>query len=439
MQRIADLDAPTVADEVRFSQLNAEFQATRMTGRQSSRNERRSALLNVPDRESGTSYTGAVETRDDAHRTLDSLQRSGYLPDRPADALTALVDNGSHWARRDASEYIRTVGSPQYLSAFRKLFSGPRGDMLWTPEERQAFAAVEEYRAMAIGAGSTGGFMVPLSLDPSIMITNGGVFSPLRETARVVTTVTNSWNGVTSEGVTVDVQAEAAEVNDNSPTLGQVTIETHRINCFVPYSIEAEMDAPGFIQEMSRLMLDAVEVKEAQLFTTGTGSGQPQGVITGLAGGPSVVTGTGEAFTSPQVFALQAALPPRFSANAAWYGNVSTLNAISQFETANGARVFPGVDVSPSTLLRKPLYELSTMDGVINPATTESNHVLLYGDMQQAFTIVDRLGSTIEGIQTLFGANRRPTGQRGLVLWKRVGSEVVVPNAARLLNVPTAA
>ena len=37
------------------------------------------------------------------------------------------------------------------------------------------------------------------------------------------------------------------------------------------------------------------------------------------------------------------------------------------------------------------------------------------------------------------GANRRPTGQRGALLWFRTGSNVVVPQAFRLLNVATTA
>ena len=35
--------------------------------------------------------------------------------------------------------------------------------------------------------------------------------------------------------------------------------------------------------------------------------------------------------------------------------------------------------------------------------------------------------------------NGRPTGQRGLLLHVRTGSDVVVPNAFRVLSVPTTA
>jgi predicted phage gp36 major capsid-like protein len=48
--------------------------------------------------------------------------------------------------------------------------------------------------------------------------------------------------------------------------------------------------------------------------------------------------------------------------------------------------------------------------------------------------IVDRVGTTLEVIPNLVGTNRRPTGQRGALLWFRTGSDSVVDNAFRLLN-----
>lgn len=72
------------------------------------------------------------------------------------------------------------------------------------------------------------------------------------------------------------------------------------------------------------------------------------------------------------------------------------------------------------------------MDGVINAG--QETYVLVYGDFQQ-FTIADRWPSQVELIPNLFGANRRPTGQRGAFLWARTGSDVLVENAFRVLDV----
>ena len=78
------------------------------------------------------------------------------------------------------------------------------------------------------------------------------------------------------------------------------------------------------------------------------------------------------------------------------------------------------------------------MDGAINASASENNYVLVYGDFSQ-MVIVDRIGASLEIVPHLFGSSRRPTGQRGALLWARTGSDVIVPQAFRLLSIPTTA
>ena len=56
---------------------------------------------------------------------------------------------------------------------------------------------------------------------------------------------------------------------------------------------------------------------------------------------------------------------------------------------------------------------------------------MLYGDFHSAFFVADRLGMSVEIVQNLFGASRRPTGERGLMAYWRTGSKVVNPAALR--------
>ena len=67
--------------------------------------------------------------------------------------------------------------------------------------------------------------------------------------------------------------------------------------------------------------------------------------------------------------------------------------------------------------------------------TTKKEKVLLYGDLEQTYRIVDRVGLSIEIIPHLFGANARPTGERGLFAYWRTSGAVLVDNAARLLSI----
>jgi HK97 family phage major capsid protein len=57
---------------------------------------------------------------------------------------------------------------------------------------------------------------------------------------------------------------------------------------------------------------------------------------------------------------------------------------------------------------------------------------LLYGDFSR-YAIVERVGMQIELIPHLFGANRRPTGQRGLYAFWGNSAKVVDANAFRAL------
>jgi HK97 family phage major capsid protein len=190
--------------------------------------------------------------------------------------------------------------------------------------------------------------------------------------------------------------------------------------------------------EITKLLVDAADQLQATANTTGSGTGQPKGFVTALAGTAYEINGGGtEALSAADPYTLQNALGPRFQANARFVANIATINTLAQFETSNGALKFP--EVGSDRLLRKPLHELSNMDGSINAAATANNYVLAYGDFGTGFVIVDRIGTTLELIPNIVGSNRRPTGQRGALLWFRTGSDVVVPQALRLLDVPTTA
>jgi HK97 family phage major capsid protein len=384
---------------------------------------------------------------DRGRRTIDDAFRSGLLPDHAAEKAIALIDSGHPGERSLAGRWAATAGAPAYRDAFAKMLADPtRGHLLWTAEEADAYRAVaavqaemESRTAMSTTVGN-GGYMIPLTLDPAIMLTNDGSNNPLRRLATVKQTLTNTWQGVTSAGATSEWKAEGAQAADGSPTLGGPSIPVFMGDSFVPYSFEVGMDAVNFLAELTAVLVDSADNLMAVAYTTGGGTTDPQGIVTGLAGTASEINTTGtETYDDSDPYALQNALPARFSANASYQAHIATLNAYRQMETTNGSILFPELRDSPPRLLGKPFHENSNMDGALNAAATANNYVMVYGDIARAFFIVDRVGSTLELIPNLVGANQRPTGQRGALLWFRTGSEVVVPQAARLLDIPTTA
>jgi len=170
----------------------------------------------------------AQSQRDTAMRTIERAVKANKLAASGAELVETLMRTGSPLAQTWTQRYAATAGSEHYERAFSKLVANPtQGHLEWTPEEADAYRAVAavqaEQRAMNIGDAS-GGYMIPLTLDPSIMLTSNGSTNPLRQIARTATTVTDTWQGVTSAGVTAEWTAEAAEMADASPTLGGPSI-----------------------------------------------------------------------------------------------------------------------------------------------------------------------------------------------------------------------
>ena len=79
-----------------------------------------------------------------------------------------------------------------------------------------------------------------------------------------------------------------------------------------------------------------------------------------------------------------------------------------------------------------PAYESSAMVAT----TTTGSKIVVGGDFERGYVIVDRIGLQIELVPHLFDATTAmPTGQRGLYAYWRVGAEVVNQNALRYLEV----
>jgi HK97 family phage major capsid protein len=389
------------------------------------------------------------DLRADALRTIDAAHRSRRIPDHAAEKASALVETGSLMERSIAARWATTTGADAYRTAFAKLVGDPtRGHLLWTPEEADAYRAVEQFRSEVRGMSltdSAGGYMVPFTLDPAIILTNAGSTSPIRRIARVVQTVTDTWNGVSSAGVTAEWLAEGAEASDAAPTLAQPTVAVQKGAAFVPFSIEYGMDAERPMEELTRLLVDAADrLMDTAYWSGQSGSGQPIGIETALNGGASeVAPTTAEVFAIADIYKTANALPARWHANAQWAAQLSTINAIRQFATSSNYHAFL-TDLgggNPAQMLGRPLHEWSAMDpySAVDAAATAVHHLLLFGDFQQ-FVIADRIGTTIEVVPHLFNtANNRPDGRRGLWMFFRTGSDVVVDDAFRLLTVTTAA
>jgi HK97 family phage major capsid protein len=354
----------------------------------------------------------------------------GLVPDAPVERILDAIGNGDDAEAGPLARWALAATDPAYQRAFASLLVDPaRGHLQWSPEERAAFTRSQEVsRALSVGTPADGGYLVPFTLDPSVVLISDGTINPIRELARNVVTATNKWHGVASEGVTAQWKPELDETVESPPAFTQPTVDVHLGDVYVEYSYEAGMDAVGLVAELGRLFSDARASHESAAFTSGTGTGQPQGLVSGLGPDQTVTTGATGTFTQDSVFQLLEALPPRHRARATFMGPLGTLHLLAQAETSNGALLWP--EIKDDRLLRRRLAENSEMDSEL----VDGNHILAVGDFSK-YVVADRVGATIELIPNVVGPNRRPIAARGAYFWWRTGGDFTDVNAFRRLEV----
>lgn len=358
-------------------------------------------------------------------RAYSAIERMPGTSDKVRQAATQIIEEFDDTNSSIARMCLAT-SSPEYMRGFVKAAKG--SPHLMTTEEKQA---VE--RAMSL-TNTAGGYLVPFQLDPTVIITANGSRNQIRQAARNVVATSNVWNGVSAGAVVWSWDAEEAEVSDDSPTFAQPSIPVYKAAGFVPISIEALEDESNVAQEVGRLLSFGRDVLESAAFTTGSGSGQPTGIVTALTGGSSeVAAGTADTFAIGDIYAMDSALPARYRANASWLANRAIYNRVRQFDTQGGAGLWEYLgNGQPGQLLGRPALEAEEMSGDITALS--SNYSLIYGDFEN-YVIADRIGMTVEFIPHLVGTNRRPTGQRGWYAYYRVGADSVNDAAFRMLNV----
>jgi HK97 family phage major capsid protein len=350
--------------------------------------------------------------------------------DMQADIERVLVTRDD---KAEFSQRMILTGSPAYMRAFGKLLSnmGERG--LTDAESR----ALSQGTAASWNAGS---YPVPYTLDPSVLLTSNGAVNPWRQISRVEQITGKEWLGVTSTGITVSRTSEATESSDNSPTLVQPGVQPTKVQAFVPFSIETEQDWGGLMAEITAMLTDAKDVEEATEFFSGSGTAPHATGILGSAGLSTAVrikTVATAVTAVGDLYALEAAVPPRYIAGAQWVASRGAYNAFRVLFTANASSagdgwVRPSQD-RPAELLGYPAFEASAMS---TGTTTTGQSIAIMGDFKTGFIIVDRIGMDVELIPHLFGgSNRYPTGQRAIFAMWRNSSGLLAENAFRYLSV----
>lgn len=359
-------------------------------------------------------------------RALTAIEQTSYrglarVSDEARQQATVLVEDHPEIARR-----MMLTGSPDYMQAFRSYMKS-QGSPVYTAEEAMSVRA-----SMSL-TSANGGYALPFLLDPTLIHTGTASKNPVRRISRVESGTQDKWHGVTVAGVTTAWKSEGSAFTDGSPTTGEVVVDAAMLTAYVTGSFEIFQDS-NFLTQIPTLIGEAIDFAESDAFVSGSGSDAPKGIVTCLSGtaGVTVTATTRGSFTSASAadtLALLNALPVRYEDTATWLMNKATRLTINQQIIGTGAVIVSEMLTSQRELLELPVVKASAMAS----ATTSGNHLIVLGDFSQ-FVIYDRLGVNVEFVQNVVDGDGLPVGKRGLVAYKRVGSNVSDQNAFRALK-----
>lgn len=281
----------------------------------------------------------------------------------------------------------------QYCSGFWEL--ARKGNIDWLkPEER---------KAMSVGTDSDGGYLVPA---PTVGRIVQKVFdlSPIRQIATVMTISTDSLEGINDldEAAYGWVGETAARPDTTTPTVGKYRIEAHEMyaqpKATQKLLDDAAVDIEGWL---AGKVADKFARAEGAAFITGTGAGMPRGLTTYPTATTDdttrawgtlqyVKSGANGSLTSADaLFDLIAAFKNAYLQNANWVTRREVIALVRKLkDTTNQYLWQPGLQAGqPDRLLGYPIVMAQDM-----PALGTNSPSLAFGDFEEGYTIVDRIG-----------------------------------------------
>ena len=307
-----------------------------------------------------------------------------------------------------------------------------KGDQLMGPDE---------LKTLSVGSDPDGGYTVHPDMSGRI-VTRVFETSPMRAYASIQAISFDALEGLfdLNEASSGWVSETGSRAATSTPQIGVWRIPVHELYAS-PLATQKILDDSAIDMEawLAAKVSDKFGRDESAAFVNGTGVGQPRGFLTYTAGTmlPGTIeqlpTGVSGAFAAAPnggdvLFDAIYALKAPYRANATWFLNRTTTKAVRKLKDSDGAYLWqPGIKAGqPAEIAGFPMASFEDM-----PDPAASSLSMAFGDMRQAYQIVDRIG-----IRTL----RDPYSSKPYVMFyttKRVGGDVVNFEAMKLIRFNT--
>lgn len=275
----------------------------------------------------------------------------------------------------------------RYASAFGRYLRSGLGD-LEVEDKRALMARHVDLRAAGIGTGGAGGYTVPPAFRTQIIQALKS-FGGMLQVAEVIHTDTGAnlqWPTNDDTANVGAILAENTQMAEQDVTLGTNSLDAYMYySKLVRVSLQLTQDSAFNIDGwlVTRLGERLGRILN-QHFTTGTGTSQPDGLVTGVTTGKVGLVGQTTSVIYADLVDLIDSLDPAYQANAQFMLSQSARKSIRKLVDTQG----------------RPLWEPSVQSGmpdvllgygyVINqdmPVPAANAKSILFGDFAQAYLI----------------------------------------------------
>lgn len=246
--------------------------------------------------------------------------------------------------------------------------------------------------AQGVGTGAAGGFTVPPAFRQKIveMIT---YVAAMRQYAEVINTETGAslpWPTVDDTANEGAILAENTQDTEQDVTFGQATLDAYMYTSkLVRVSLQLLQDNAFDLDNwLAKALGNRIGRIQNRHFTVGTGTGQPDGIVTSAGVGKTGATGQTTTVTYDDLVDLVESIDPAYleSGNARFMMSQSARKAIRKLKDSQN----------------RPLWEPSIQAGVADsllgypvalnnyvPVPAASAKSIIFGDIREAYVIRD--------------------------------------------------
>lgn len=305
-----------------------------------------------------------------------------------------------------------------------------QAEILDAEEKKTLEGLFNEYKVLQVGSDIAGGYLAPGEYVAEIL-KDVVEYSPIRSLCKVRTTsrVSVSFPKRTQTAAASWVSEMGSRTELQNPAFGMETIPTHEMYAMTKVTKQELEDSIFDLEAFLRTeFAEQFALTEAIAFIAGNAVGKPEGILVN----PDVSytpVGVAAALAADGLIGMYYDLKDVYLNNATWILSRPSLKLIRTLKDGIGNYLWaPGIrnEARPAEILGRPYVVAPDM-----PSVAADAFPVAFGDFKRGYLIVDRLVMEM----MLDPYSSKSTGQVEFTARRRVGGQVIIPEAIRKLKI----